>query len=273
MATETSFQDKVVVVTGGGSGLGAAFCRRFSQAGARVAALDRQGQAARDLAAELKSKGAQALGLECDVTDAAACRQAMQSVAQDWGGIDLLINNAGITHRSPFVETSLEVYRRVMEVNFFGALNCTKAALDYLCQSRGFILVISSVAGFAPLWERTGYSASKHALHGFFDSLRGELEPLGVGVGLVCPSFADTGIEKNALNGQGQPAQHPRSTTGRVASAQEVAQAVFKAAAARKRLSVLSPVGKASWWISRICPGLYERLMLRRIRGRVPPLP
>ncbi len=273
MATETGFKNKVVVVTGGGGGLGAAFCRRFCRAGARVAALDRQGQAARELAAELEGAGGQALGLDCDVTDPRACRQALQEVARRWGRVDVLINNAGITHRSPFVETSLEVYRRVMEVNFFGALNCTRAALDYLCQSRGFILVISSVAGFAPLWERTGYSASKHALHGFFDSLRGELEPLGVGVGLVCPSFADTGIEKNALDGQGRPAQHPRSSTGRIASAQEVAEAVFQAAAARKRLSVLSPVGKASWWISRICPGLYERLMLRRIRGGVPPLP
>ncbi len=268
MAPEHTFQDKVVVVSGGGGGLGAAFCRRFFAAGARVAALDRQGKAARELAAKLDPDGERALGLDCDVTDPEACRQALHRVARHWGRVDVLINNAGITHRSPFAQTSPQVYRRVMEVNFFGALNCTRAALDYLCRSRGFILVISSVAGFAPLFHRTGYAASKHALHGFFDSLRGELEPRGVGVGLVCPSFADTGIEKNALDGQGRPARHPRSTTGRIASAQEVAEAVFQATAKRRRLCVLSPVGKASWWISRLCPALYEYLMLRRIRPR-----
>ena len=101
-----------------------------------------------------------------------------------------------------------------MAVNFFGALHCTHAALDELVARRGMVIAISSVAGFAPLIARTGYAASKHALHGFFDSLRTEVEPLGVKVLLVCPSFIETGIEKNALDGHGGPARHAQSIVG-----------------------------------------------------------
>jgi short-subunit dehydrogenase len=101
-----------------------------------------------------------------------------------------------------------------MEVNFFGALHCTHAALEDLVARRGMVIAVSSVAGFAPLVARTGYAASKHALHGFFDSLRTEVEPLGVKVLLVCPSFIQTGIEKNALAGDGSPVRHPQFIVG-----------------------------------------------------------
>ncbi len=260
---------RVVAITGGGHGLGAAFARRFAAAGARVAALDLDGPAAENLAAELEAAGHEALGLACDVNDAGQCQEALRAALRRWGRLDVLINNAGITHRSALARTSLEVYRRVMEVNYFGALNCTKAALEALVASRGLIVVISSVAGFAPLYGRSGYSASKHALHGLFESLRGELAPLGVVVCLVCPSFAATGISHNALDGDGRPTSHPQSTLGRVASAEEVAEAVFRAAARRRPLTVLSPVGKLSWWMTRIAPGLYQKLMARSLRAEL----
>lgn len=269
MPTRDWARGKVVAVTGGAGGLGAAFCRRFAAAGARVAALDLVRANPQSLAHELAARGAESLGLECDVTDPGQCQATMEDIVRRWDGIDVLINNAGITHRSAFTHTSGEVHRRVMEVNYFGSLNCSQAALPHLVARRGQIVVISSVAGFAPLLGRTGYAASKHALHGLFGSLRGELEPLGVGVSIVCPSFADTAIAHSALDGDGQVTHHPQSKVGRPASPEEVAESVFRAAGARRALTVLSPVGRLSWWLTRLAPRIYERIMTRSLRSEL----
>ncbi|MDQ7054789.1 MAG: SDR family oxidoreductase [candidate division KSB1 bacterium] len=259
-------RDKVVVITGAGGGLGSAMAKRFAEAGASLALLDIRLEAAQAVARELEPLCRQALALACDVTDPEQCRQAIEAALQHFGRIDVLINNAGITHRSAFGETEVHVFRKVMDVNFFGALYCTRFALRALHESRGQIIVISSVAGFAPLYGRSGYAASKHALHGLFDSLRTELRGSGVHVMLVCPGFTDTGIEHRALDADGSITRHPRSTTGRVARPDEVAEAVFHAARRRKRLVVLSRVGKLSYWITRFWPLLYDRLMTRQLR-------
>jgi NAD(P)-dependent dehydrogenase (short-subunit alcohol dehydrogenase family) len=179
--TERDFAGKVVVITGAAGGLGRALARAFVAAGARIAALDRDAAGAEALAAELCGAGGQALAIACDVTDAAACGRAMDEVIRAWNRIDVLVNNAGITHRSAWRRTEPEVIRRVMEVNFFGSVHCTRTALDALIASRGLVIVISSVAGFAPLIARTGYAAAKHALHGFFESLRTELADEEIG--------------------------------------------------------------------------------------------
>jgi NAD(P)-dependent dehydrogenase (short-subunit alcohol dehydrogenase family) len=258
------FAGKTVVITGGAGGLGRAFARRFAAAGARPALLDLDGGAAAAAAAEVGG-----LGLACDVTDPAACRRAVETVAAELGGVDVLINNAGVTHRSAFAHTSAEVYRRVMEVNFFGALHCTQAALPWLLQSRGAIIAISSIAGFSPLLGRTGYAASKHALHGLFDSLRAELKPRGVHVLIVCPGFTNTGIAGAALDGDGTLTTHRQSTVGRVASPAEVAAATLRAAGRERRLLVLSTVGRLTRILTRMAPGLYERLMARSLAGEL----
>lgn len=260
------FGNAVVVVTGAAGGLGRALCLRFAQAGARIAALDRDDAALRGLAAELQVLGCEHLCLPCDVSEAAACEGAMREVVARFGGIDLLVNNAGIAHRSAFAETRPEVIRRVMDVNFFGAVHCTHAALQPLRASRGMVVAISSVAGFSPLVARTGYAASKHALHGFFDSLRTELAGDGVDVLLACPSFIATGIDRAALGGDGQPARHARTTTGAQASPADVADAVFEAASRRRQLLLVGATARLAWWISRLAPGLYATLMRRRLR-------
>ncbi len=131
------------------------------------------------------------------------------------------------------------------------------------------IIVISSVAGFAPLLGRTGYSASKHALHGLFDSLRAELSGTGVGVLLVCPGFTATNIDKSALDADGRPTTHPQSKVGQVAKPANVAEAVLRAAEQNRRLLVLSRVGRLSRLISKLYPALYERLMIRSVRSEL----
>ena len=260
------FRDRVVVVTGAAGGLGRSLARAFAGAGAKIAAHDRNAAGAGALAAELRAGGRDALGFCCDVTDADACAHAMAQVMRAWGRIDVLINNAGITHRSAWRRTVASVTLRVMEVNFFGAVHCTRAALDALLESRGLIIVISSVAGFAPLIARTGYAASKHALHGFFESLRAELAADGVEVLLVCPSFIDTPIDKNALGGDGAPARHAQEIVGERARPDEVAAQVLRAAERGKRLLLPGRMAKLAWWVSRLAPRYYARAMARRLR-------
>ena len=267
--TQRDFLGKVVVITGAAGGLGRALARAFAAAGARVAALDRDAAGVEALSAELRGEGRQALGLACDVTDAAACERVIGEVMRNWGQIDVLINNAGITHRSAYRRTDPEVIRRVMEVNFFGSVHCTRAALDALLESRGLIIVISSVAGFAPLIARTGYAAAKHALHGFFESLRSELADDGVGVLMVCPSFIATGIDGNALGGDGRPARHAQQVVGARALAEDVAADIVHAARSGKQLLLPGRMAKLSWWVSRLAPRYYARVMARRLRGEM----
>jgi NAD(P)-dependent dehydrogenase (short-subunit alcohol dehydrogenase family) len=263
------FKEKVVVITGAAGGIGQALSRRFGHAGARVGLTDLDSGRVGPLADELASEGIDCLGLPLDITDEGACCDAMASLVKHYGKIDVLINNAGITHRSAFSETETGVFRRVMDVNYFGSINCTKAALDQLILNRGLIIVTSSVAGFAPLLGRTGYAGSKHALHGLFDSLRTELRKFGVAVTIVCPGFTDTEIEKHALDGDGQLTTHPQSTFGNRAPPKNVAEAVYRAAVRRKRLLVLSGVGRLTWFMTRCWPALYELMMARSLRSEL----
>ena len=187
---ERSFRNKVVVITGGGGGIGRALALSFMQQGARVALLDLNEELLAEARQELAGAGPEPLCIRCDVTELADCESALQRVAAELGGADVLVNNAGLVHRSGFRDTSVDVLRRVMEVNYFGSLNCTKAALDLLTERRGMVIVISSIAGLTPLYGRSGYSASKHALHGLFETLRSELKdsvPRDDGVSVVHP--------------------------------------------------------------------------------------
>jgi NAD(P)-dependent dehydrogenase (short-subunit alcohol dehydrogenase family) len=268
-ASRRSFDGKTVLVTGAGGGIGRAVAVRFAAAGAHVVAFDQDAAGVASLRAELEARGHACLALPGDVTDAEGCRGAVAAAVARFGSLDVLVNNAGMSHRSAFAATDPGVIRRVMEVNFFGAVNCTAAALPQLVGRRGLIVVLSSVAGFTPLIARTGYAASKHALHGFFESLRCEVEPQGVGVMLVCPSFVATHIDRNALGGDGRPVRHAQVTVGRPLSADLVAERVFDAASRGRRLVLVGGTARVAWWLSRVAPRLYERSMSRRLAGEL----
>jgi short-subunit dehydrogenase len=193
----------------------------------------------------------------------------VRRAAGHYGRIDVLINNAGISHRSPFAQTGLAVLRRVMDVNFLGAVQLTHSALPHLVQSRGAIATISSVAGFSPLIARTGYAASKHALHGFFGSLRSELRTQGIDVTLVCPSFIATAIDRNALGADGQSARHAQVVIGRRMTPEYVADRIAVGMSRRRPLLLIGATAHQAWWLSRLAPSLFERIMVHRLQGEM----
>jgi len=258
-------RDKSVVITGAASGIGAALARRFAREGYRLGLIDRDAEGVHALADEVRAAGASVVAQRCDVTRFDECHDAVDAVRRKHGGIDVLINNAGITHVGLFRDTDVDVIRRVMDVNFFGAVYCTKAALPSLLERRGQIIVLSSVAGLAPLATRAGYSASKHALHGFFESLRVEHAKDGLAVTIVCPSFVRTHIGDHALAPDGGPAEHDARTG--VQGAIEpgvVAGAIFDAAQKRPPLLLIPRRARFFLWVWQVAPKLYERLMARR---------
>lgn len=261
MAKRRNFEGRTVLVTGAAGGLGAALCERFGAAGARVGALDSNAPGLERLRTRLDAFGIEAATEICDITDREAVVCSVRGLERDLGPCDVLVNNAGITHRRSFDATQTEAVRRVMEVNFQGAVHCTAAAFDSLLAQRGLIIVISSVAGFAPLVGRTAYSASKHALHGFFDSLRAELRPQGVGVLVVCPAFVATAIRDTS----GDPEDQPQGfrVIGPEATPEWVAGRIFTAAVRGQESLTTGSVGHVARWLQRLVPGLYERLMVR----------
>lgn len=256
---------KVVVITGAGNGIGAALARRYAASGARLALLDIDGEAASLTAKACERDGAQAQSWVCDVTDLARCEAVIGEIVERFGAIDCLIANAGITHLSPFAETEVSVIRRVMEINFFGAVNMAKVCLAHLLVTRGQIIIMSSVAGFCPLPMRTGYSASKYAVRGFFETLRAENRHKGLRVLVVCPSFVDTGIGTRALGGGGATATRGRPEAKGAAPTADVADAIFRAAARGRDFLAVARGARLSYFLSRLAPSLLERLSIRRV--------
>jgi len=264
--TARRFVGKVVLVTGAAGGLGAALCRAFAAAGAHIVAMDLD-EAGLDRLLTGLPVGTLAVGgcEDGNIASARACQRAIAQTLAHFGCLDVLINNAGISHRSLLQDTDPAVIRRVMEVNFFGAMQMTHAALPHLLASRGAVAAISSVAGFAPLVGRTGYCAAKHALHGFFDTLRAEVEDRGVQVTLVCPSFIATGIGGAALGGTGVSATSPRITTGGESDPADVAQRILQALAQGRARLLPDRTSRLAWWARKFAPGFYARSMKRRV--------
>lgn len=258
---EKNIGGKVVVITGASSGIGLALAHEFSAAGARVVLAARSVERLQEVANEIEiSAPGTTLVVGCDVTDALQCRMLVERSVDRFGGIDILINNAGISMRAILDDVEMEVLRRLMDVNFWGAVYCTKYALPYIQKSRGSIVGVSSVAGIHGLPARSGYSASKYALQGFLDTVRVENLKLGVHVMVVAPGFTESNVRFSALTADGSAqGESPRNEHGMM-SAEQVARLIVRATADRKRYLIMDFQGRASYFIKKLWPSLLDRL-------------
>jgi len=222
-------KEKVVVITGASSGIGEALAKRFALAGAKVVIAARNIGKLNKLAEELSKDAAEVLSVKTDVSSESECRNLINETVIKFGGIDILINNAGISMRALFENTDLNVIRKLMDVNFWGTVYCTKFALPHLLKSKGSVVGVSSIAGYKGLPGRAGYSASKFAMQGFLEVLRIENMKKDLHVLIACPGFTASNIRNTALASDGsQQGESPRDED-KMMSADEVALHIIKA--------------------------------------------
>ncbi len=252
------FKDKVVVVTGGTDGIGKALVDALLEKGAKVATCGRNHDKLYQLQSAYPSANLHTM--VADVSSENDCRRFIELSIKNFGGIDILINNAGISMRALIKDVSAEVLRKVMDVNFFGAVYCTKYALSSIIERKGVIAAVSSIAGYRGLPGRSGYSASKFALQGWLEAIKTELMNDDVHVMWVCPGFTTSNIRNAALNKDGNSYGKSPMDEGKMMSAEECAQHILKAIQKRKRTLVLTFTGKRTVFMQKFFPKLADKL-------------
>lgn len=253
------FTNKVVIVTGGTEGIGKAFVDALIKDGAQVATCSRNYD--KLYALQMKYSQQHLMIHRADLGFEADCKRLIELTVKTYGRIDILINNAGISMRALFEESELETLRKVMDVNFWGAVACTKYALPYLKESKGVVVSVSSIAGFRGLPGRTGYSASKFALNGWMESLRTELLESGVHVMWVCPGFTSSNIRNVALNKDARPEAESLMNEGKMMSAEECVRLVLRAIEKKKRTLIMTFQGKETVWVNKLFPSWADKLV------------
>lgn len=263
--------DLVVCITGASSGIGAELARQCAHRQARLVLAARDVARLESIAAECRSVGAQVLVVPTDVGREEDCRAMIDKTIAHYGQLDVLINNAGLGASGLFREiTDLSVFERVMRVNFLGSVWCTAFALPQLEKTRGRIVAISSLAGLTGVPKRTAYGASKHAMGGFFDSLRIEIAHTGVSVTVVYPGFVYSEINTHALSPDGTPwgERAYKRRPEEVMPTHECARLILDATANRDRDLVMTWRGKIGRALKLISPALIDRLAKRVIEGK-----
>ncbi|WP_018336362.1 SDR family oxidoreductase [Butyricimonas synergistica] len=254
-------QNKVVIITGASSGIGKALVYEFAKRGAKIVMGARNMEELKKIEDDLKSQGTEIISVQTDVSNELDCKNLVEKAHERFGKIDTLVNNAGISMRALFEDLDLEVIRRLMDVNFWGTVYCTKYALPYLLQTKGSLVGIISVAGFLGLPGRTGYSASKFAVRGFLNTLRVENLKKGLHVLVAAPGFTASNIRKTALVADGsQQGDSPRAENNMM-SAERCAEIIVNGVVKRKREIVMTLVeGKISVFLSKWFPSLLDKL-------------
>ena len=256
-------KDKVVIITGGSSGIGKALAAEFGRHGSRVLITGRDGDTLNQAVAELHQQGIDVVGFRADVSREEDNRLMAEEAIKQFGKIDILINNAGISMRALFSEVDLEVIRKVMEINFFGVLYATRYCLPEIVRNKGSVIGISSVAGFSGLPGRAGYSASKFALNGFMEVLRTELLKTGVHVLTACPGFTTSGIRMRSLTKDGTPQKVSPRNEEKMMTAEECARHIYRATVKRKRIIILTAQGKLAVWLNKLFPGIADKMVYK----------
>ncbi|MBS1621740.1 MAG: SDR family oxidoreductase [Bacteroidetes bacterium] len=252
------FKNKVVVVTGGTDGIGKALVEILLGMGAKVATCGRNHDKLYHLQSAFASYPLHTM--VCDVSVENDCRRFIETTLKAFSHIDILINNAGISMRALLKDANLEVFRKVMDTNFFGSLYCTKYALPSIIENKGTIVGVSSIAGYRGLPGRSGYSASKFALQGWMEAIRTELMSEKVHVMWVCPGFTTSNIRNAALNETGNEQGESPMDEGKMMDTNECAQHILKAIKNKKRTLVLTFQGKQTVFLNKWFPKLADKL-------------
>lgn len=257
-------KNKVVIITGASSGIGKALAGEFAGRGCKLVIAARRIDLLEKLKVDLAP--AEVLPLQIDVSREAECRQLIGAAIERFGRIDILVNNAGISMRAVFEDVDLSVLRKLMDVNFWGTVYCTKYALPYLLQTKGSVVGIISVAGYIGLPGRTGYAASKFAIRGFLDTLRIENMKKGLHVLVAAPGFTASEVRKAALTAQGSKQGETPRNEEKMMTAEQCARHIVCAVQKRRRQLILTfTEGKLSVFLAKFFPAMIDRLAFRHM--------
>ncbi|HEX6396597.1 MAG TPA: SDR family oxidoreductase [Steroidobacteraceae bacterium] len=258
-----------IILTGASEGIGRALALELATRGARLALAARDRDRLESLAQECRARGGDALAVPTDVTNTQDLEWLVAETLKAFGGIDAVVHNAGITMWSRFEALrDLSIFERIMEVNYHAPVRLTALTLPHLRESGGLIVAVASLAGLTGVPERSAYSGSKHAMIGFFDSLRIELAGSGVDVSVIAPDFVVTEIHKRAIGADGEPLGTSPMQQSKIMTAEECARQIVRAMEKRQRQLLMSPRGKLGMWLKLLAPGLIDRMAARAIRNR-----
>ncbi|MFP6584183.1 MAG: SDR family oxidoreductase [Candidatus Hydrogenedentota bacterium] len=262
----SNLNGKVIVITGASEGIGRALALELAPLGAKLVLAARSRERLDELALRCQEIGSEAHVIPTDVTDVDQCAALVDGTIAKFDSLDVLVNNVGGTMWSLFEEVeSPEIFEDLMRLNYLSGVWCTYYALDYLRQSKGLIVGISSVAGMLGVPTRTGYAATKHAQFGFFDSLRIELDGTGVDVMMVAPDFVKTQIHRRALKGDGTPLGETPLDEKQIMSPEQCAELIVAGMEKRKRLVIGSARGQFGRWIRLIAPKWMDNVAKKAI--------
>ena len=253
------FNNKVIAITGGSDGIGKALIAALLPLGAKISTCGRSSDKLQTLKDQYPDSSL--LTIVADVSNYNDCKNFVDSTIERFGGIDILINNAGISMRAMLKDAEVDVIKKVMDINFYGTVNCTKLALNSIIERKGTVVGMSSIAGYRGLPGRSGYSASKFAVNGFLEAIRTELIDSGVNVMWACPGFTSSNIRNAALNSKGQTQSESPMDESKMMSAEECAKHILIAIEKRKRTIVLTFQGKETVWLNKLFPALADKLV------------
>lgn len=253
------FKDKVIIITGASSGIGLASARLFGSLGAKVVMAARSFDKLVSLAPSVSPDPEKVFCVKTDVSSEQDCKFLIDRTVEKYGRIDILVNNAGISMRAMFKDLDLAVIHSLMDVNFWGTVNCTKFALPYLLQSRGSVVGVISIAGYSALPARTGYSASKYAIRGFLDTIRIEHLYDGLHVMVFAPGYTSSNVRNAALTADGSAQGETPLKEDKLMSAEDCALYLAKGLEKRKSEMILTPLGKLTVWAHRHFPRLTDK--------------
>lgn len=259
-------EQEICIITGASSGIGKALALEFSKKGFAVVCAARNQELLLQTVKEITSNGGNAIAVKCDVSKEEDCKNLIEKTILKYGRINVLINNAGISMRSVFAETNPKVIEKLMQVNFMGAVYCTRFALEFIIQTKGSIIGISSIAGYRGLPGRTGYSASKFALRGFLQSLRLENKKHSLHIMEASPGYTSSNIRKAALLKDGTAQGETPLEENKIMPASRVASKIYKAYRKKKNEIVLTSQGKLVVAISKAFPRFVDFMIYKNIK-------